>query len=103
MDGIEILKLLPPGASVTAVLFVVMIFIKFLKEMLAEHRTTIERLTETYTKNSSEDREQYNNELKEARNYFSQQIKEIGDRFTQAVDRLQSELRQRITDREKQQ
>jgi hypothetical protein len=92
-QGINFLNLLPPGASVTAVIIVVFVFLKFIKEMQADHKSTIKELTDTYNKQTSEDRAAYSTEIRETRTFFGAQVKEITDRFTSAIESIRAEIR----------
>lgn len=92
-NSVDFLKLLPPGASVTAVIVVVFVFLKFIKEMQAEHKTTIKEMQQEQKTTIKELTDNYNVENRETRSYFSAQIKDIGDRFSKAIDTIQAELR----------
>lgn len=95
---IGLLKLLPQGVSVTAVIIVVTMFLKHLKEMQQDHRTTMSDLAEHFTSHTNKAREEFSAELRETRSGFSGQLESISNKFSQAIEGVRDELR-RLSDK----
>ena len=98
VEEIALLKLVPEGVSVVAVLVVVILFLKAGSKLLrdhqdhmtvlqASHRDTVLGLTASFTDHSKEERDSFRSELKETRETFGQELKEVTVGLTSAQDR----------------
>lgn len=87
-----LLKMLPEGASVTAVITVVVLFLKQLNRTADTHQETVKTLTASYNDNQKEERKAFGDELKDARDTFGNQLKDITTVFSEKHEATQAKI-----------
>jgi type I site-specific restriction endonuclease len=84
--------MLPEGASVTAVVTVVVLFLKHMNGRDAVHQEVVKTLTTSYNDNQKEERKTFSDELRETRTTFSEQLKEVTAVFSERHEATQEKI-----------
>ena len=87
-----LLKLLPEGASTTAVIVSVVLFLKHLATQDEEHRAVIKEITDNFIMSQQSERAIYSTEVREARKAYAEQLALVSDVTTRAHESLRARV-----------
>jgi hypothetical protein len=84
-----LVKLLPQGTAVTAVVAVVsLILLKYVPTLIKEFRDTIQGIVASHAQSLKEEREVFRGEMKEQRETFSRALKETAEAFASRTEAI---------------
>jgi glutaredoxin 2 len=91
-DLIEIIKWIPSAGSAGAVILVVYIFLKYMRDNTTDFKTEIKDTRDVFRVELKEQRDTFNTQLVEHRNYFGDKLKEVTAEFREQYDKTQAQV-----------